>query len=231
MKRSTGFTLLALFVLIPLTLFLGSRMTGRWYYLTSTLMIIEIMIPFFLSFEQRKPQARELVIIAVLCALAIVSRFAVPIPHFKPMFAVIMIAGIALGPQTGFLIGATSALISNFFASQGPWTPWQMLAYGAAGLVAGAVFYKKHIPEKPAALALFGFICSVTVVGILLDTCTVFTTLSVLTVPGVLAAYTQGFFINVSNGLCTALTLFIFGRPLLDILDRIKVKYGLDDQT
>jgi hypothetical protein len=95
-----------IFLLIPGTLFLGTRLTGRWYYLTSTLLIIETMIPFFLAFESRKPQARELVTIAVMCALAVASRVVIPFPNFKPIIAIVMITGIAFGAQTGFLTGA-----------------------------------------------------------------------------------------------------------------------------
>ena len=69
MRKSTLASLILVLVLIPLTLFLGTRLHGRWYYLTSTLIIIETMIPFFLAFETRKPQARELVTLSVLCAL------------------------------------------------------------------------------------------------------------------------------------------------------------------
>ena len=84
MKKSNIATLVVFALVIPLTLALGSRMEGRWYYLTSTLIIIELMIPFFLAFEGRKPQARELVLIAVLCALAVAARVAIPIPISRP---------------------------------------------------------------------------------------------------------------------------------------------------
>ncbi|MBO4929866.1 MAG: ECF transporter S component, partial [Clostridia bacterium] len=83
MKKSNIVTLLIFFLLIPATLFLGTKIPGRSYYITSTLMILELMIPFFMAFEGRKPQARELVVIAVMCAIAIVARTAIPIPHFK----------------------------------------------------------------------------------------------------------------------------------------------------
>jgi len=227
MKRSTLLTLLTLFVLIPLTLWLGSQMSGRWYYLTSTLIIFEILIPFFFSFEQRKPQARELVLLAVMCALAVASRVVIPIPNFKPIFAIIMLCGIAFGPQSGFLVGAMSAFVSNFFASQGPWTPWQMMAYGVAGLIAGLAVHKFRLPAKPLPLAIFGFVSYVAVVGVLLDSCTVFTSLTKFTWKSILFVYGQGFFINVSHATCTALTLLLLSKPLLAILDRIKRKYGL----
>jgi len=80
-RKSTICNLLLLFVLIPGTLFLGTRLSGRWYYLTSTMMIVEVMIPFFLAFETRRPQARELVTLAVMCALAVASRVVMLIPN------------------------------------------------------------------------------------------------------------------------------------------------------
>ena len=141
MKRSTLLSMLVIAVLIPATLWLGTKLPGRWYYLTSTLIIIETMLPFFFLFETRKPQARELVTIAVMCALATVSRVAFAfIPGFKPITGLIMITGIAFGAEAGFMTGAISAFASNFFYSQGPWTPWQMMAYGIGGFVAGFVF-------------------------------------------------------------------------------------------
>ena len=117
MKKSKLATWLIL-LLIPLTIFLGSKLPGRSYYLTSTLILLEIMLPFFLAFEGRKPQARELVVIAVLCALAIAGRVVIPIPNFKATYAIIMLSAVAFGPESGFLIGAMTALVSNFFFGQ-----------------------------------------------------------------------------------------------------------------
>jgi energy-coupling factor transport system substrate-specific component len=73
------------------------------YLISSLLMIFYIMVPFFLSFEKRKPQAREVVLIAVMIALAVASRAAFfMVPQFKPMLAIIIIAGVCLGAQSGF---------------------------------------------------------------------------------------------------------------------------------
>lgn len=226
MKKSNIGILLVFLVLIPLTLYLGMRLPGRAYYLTSTLIVIEILIPFFLAFEGRRPQARELVVLAVLCALSVAAR-AIPIPHFKPMFAVIMLSGIAFGPEAGFLVGAVGAFASNFLYGQGPYTPWQMMAYGAGGLLAGFVFQSKKVPRKPAVLAVFGFFAVMAVVGPLLDTCSVFLMLSEITWPGALAIYASGLPVNFSQAVCTVLTMLLFGRPLLEKLDRMKLKYGM----
>lgn len=227
MKKSRIATLVVLFVLIPLTLYLGTILPGRSYYITGTLIVLELLVPFFLAFEGRKPQARELVTIAVLCAIAVAGRAAIPIPNFKAIFAIIMISGIAFGPESGFLVGAISAFASNFFYGQGPYTPWQMLGYGVAGLLAGFVFQKKLLPRKPLVMAVFGFVSVVLVVGPVLDTSSVFLALPVISWKTVWPVYVSGFSVNVSQGVCTFLVLLLLGNPLLDKLDRLKTKYGM----
>lgn len=227
MKKSHILTLIVFVVLIPLTLFLGSKLSGRAYYITGTAIVIEMMIPFFMAFEGRKPQARELVVIAVMCALAVAGRAAIPIPNFKAIFAIIMIAGIAFGPESGFMVGAVSAFVSNFFYGQGPYTPWQMMAYGAAGMLAGFLFQKGLLKRKPVVMAVFGFAAVVLFVGPLLDTSSVFLTLPVVNLKTAWPIYLSGLPVNVSQGVCTFMVLLLFGKPLLEKLDRIKVKYGM----
>ena len=191
MKKSHIVMLLTFLLLIPATIYFGLRFSGRAYYVTSTLVMIETLVPFLLAFENRKPQARELVVIAVLSALAVAARVVIPIPNFKAIFAIIMLSGIAFGPETGFLVGAISAFASNFFYGQGPYTPWQMFAYGAGGLLAGFLFAK------------------------------------VINVRTAWPRYVSGFWVNLSQGVCTFLTMVIFGNPLLEKLDRVKVQYGM----
>lgn len=225
MKRSTLATCIVLFVLIPLTLFAGTRLPGRSYYLTGTLIAIYLLIPFFLAFEGRKPQARELVLLSVMCALAVASRVAVPLPQFKPIYGIIMLCGIAFGTESGFLIGALSAFISNFFAGQGPYTPWQMLAYGVAGMMAG--LFTKGKKYQPLELAFLGFFVSFLLVGPILDTCSVVLVLPKLTLQGAIPIYLSGILMNLIQAVSTFLTLLLFGRPLLKKISRIQEKYGL----
>ena len=230
MKKSNIATLLIFLLAIPATLFLGSKLSGKWYYLTSTLIIIELLIPFFLAFEGRKPQARELVVLAVMCALAVAARVAIPIPNFKAIYGIVMISGIAFGPQAGFLVGAVAALSSNFFLSQGPYTPWQMMAYGAGGMLAGFLFQKGRVPRKPIFMGIAGFLGVVFFVGPLLDTCTVFLAPVSMNLKSIMAIYISGFTVNISQGISTFLVMFLLGKPLLEKLDRIKVKYGMMEE-
>ena len=227
MKKSNIVTLMVFLLLIPATLFLGSKLPGRSFYITGTAIVMEMLIPFFMAFEGRRPQARELVILSVLCAIAIVARVAIPMPHFKAIFAIIIISGIAFGPESGFMVGAISAFASNFFYGQGPFTPWQMMAYGAGGMLAGFLFAKGRLPRKPWLMAIFGFLAVMFWIGPLLDCSSIFLMLSHINWRSVLIILTAGMPANVGNGICTAIMLLLFGKPLLDRLDRVKIKYGM----
>lgn len=99
-------------------------------------------LPFYLVFDRKKVKARELTPIALMAALCVVGRAAfalIPLPNFKPVSAIIIITALAFGPEAGYLTGALAAILSNFLFGQGPWTPWQMYAWGLVGYVAGVL--------------------------------------------------------------------------------------------
>jgi energy-coupling factor transport system ATP-binding protein len=127
---------------VPLTIFVGVFWFGdRKYYFISLLIILETMLPFFLLFEGRKTQARELVIISVLCALGVAGRAAFfMLPQFKPVAALVIISGVAFGGETGFLVGAVTMLVSNIMFSQGPWTPGRCLPWESSVFSPGCCF-------------------------------------------------------------------------------------------
>ena len=99
------------------------------------------MLPFFMVFENRKPKAREIVLIAMMSALTVCVHifFHITLP-LQIGTAMIIISGISLGPEAGFLIGAISRFVCNFYMGQGPWTPWQMFCWGILGFLAGMAF-------------------------------------------------------------------------------------------
>jgi energy-coupling factor transport system substrate-specific component len=230
MKKTTIVSLLTLLVLIPATLYLGTHLRGKWHYLTSTLVILEVMVPFFLRFEARRPQARELVILAVMAALAVAGRVAIPIPNFKAITGIVMITGMAFGPQAGFMTGAISAFASNFFYTQGPWTPWQMFAYGMGGFLAGLLFYNRQWKNPKIELPVqtgFAIAAVMLAVGPLLDACTIFTTGGRFSWGYALAVLAAGFPHNVIHGLFCGATVLLLSKPLLTKLNRMKIKYGM----
>ena len=211
-------------------------MGNNYYYATSIVIAVCTMVPFFASFEGRSPQARDLVVLAVLIALAVVSRVAFFwFPNFKPIAAIIILAGIAFGPQAGFMTGALSLLVSNFIFGQGPWTPWQMVAFGLAGLVFGLLAQKGKIPQKDytrkqvVLLSIGGFFFTWIIIGFILNTCALFLMVNEITFASALAIYASGIPVDVTRAVATALLLFFITNPLLDKLERVKVKYGMND--
>lgn len=204
------------------------------YYLGSVLVILFLMAPVVVGYETSRPSARDVALLAVLCALAVASRAAFFwLPYFKPMAAVVMVTGIALGPRSGFLAGALAVLVSNFLFGQGPWTPWQMLAFGLAGFAFGGLATLGIVPKERlavksrVALAAGGALFVMLVLGPVLDTSSVFLFLSQMTPEGVLAIYAAGLPVNAVHALATALTLFFIANPVLNRVGRLRRKFGV----
>ena len=106
--------------------------------LLTLVVVLASMGIFFASYEASRPRLRDIMPTVVLAALAAAGRILfAPIPDFKPVSAIAIIAGVAFGRKSGFMVGALAALASNFFFGQGPWTPWQMYAWGVVGYGAG----------------------------------------------------------------------------------------------
>ena len=229
-KRTVAATIMVL-LLIPLTLFFGIYFfAGQRYYLIALLVLFECMLPFFLVFEGRKPQTRELVVIAVLSAIAVAGRTALfMLPQFKPVLALVIISGVALGGETGFLVGAVTMLVSNMLLGQGVWTPWQMFSAGIIGWLAGVLFRKGLLRRSPMALCVFGVLATIVLYGGIMNLSSVLTSSVVLTPQAVLSYYITGFPMDCVHAAGTALFLWLAAEPMLEKLDRIKVKYGLID--
>lgn len=149
MKFKSAFPYITAFVLVPLCIAVGVfAFRGKAYLPVSVCIALLSCLPFFLAFEKKNGNVQLAVILAVMTALSVLGRFAfAAIPHFKPVSAIVIITGMYLGAQSGFLCGALSAVLSNILFGQGPWTPFQMLAWGLIGLFAallGGILKKKQ---------------------------------------------------------------------------------------
>jgi energy-coupling factor transporter ATP-binding protein EcfA2/uncharacterized membrane protein len=227
-------TIIASFIIlliIPLTIWFGIYyLNDRKYYFISLLVILETMLPFVMLFESRKPQARELIVIAVLCAIAVAGRAAFfMVPQFKPVVAMVIIAGVCLGAEAGFLVGVVTGFVSNFFFGQGPWTPWQMFAFGIIGFLAGVLFKKGILRRNKVALCIFGGLTTFFIYGGLLNPASVLMSPLQPTKEMFLLAYLQGFPFDLIHAVSTVIFLYFIAKPMLSKLDRIKLKYGLID--
>ena len=224
-KRTKIATLLILF-LIPLTIFIGIYYLGdKKYYFISLLIILETMIPLGFAFENRKPKARELVIIS---AIGVAGRTAFfMLPQFKPVAAIVMISGVAFGGETGFLVGAITAFVSNFFFGQGPWTPWQMFSFGIIGFLAGIMFQKGILRKTKTDMCVFGFLATFVIYGGIMNPASVIMWQSNININMVLSSYVMGMPFDFIHAVSTVFFLFFAAEPMLEKLERIKIKYGL----
>ena len=227
-KRTIAATVMVL-LLIPLTLFLGVRFfAGRRYYLISLLVLLECMLPFFLIFEGRKPQTRELVVIAVLSAINVAGRAALfMLPQFKPVVALVIISGVALGGETGFLVGAVTMLVSNMLLGQGVWTPWQMFSAGIIGWLAGILFRRGLLRRSRLSLCIFGALATIVLYGGIMNMASAMMGSVVLTWQAILSYYITGFPMDCVHAAGTVFFLWVAAEPMLEKLERIKVKYGI----
>ncbi len=229
-KRTLMATLLIL-VLIPFTIYAGISFFGdRKYFFISLLIILETMVPFLMVFESRKPKARELIAISVLCAIAVIGRAAFfMLPQFKPVVALVIIAGVCFGGETGFLVGAVTGFVSNFLFGQGPWAPWQMFAFGIIGFIAGIVFRKGFVRKTKMSLCIFGFIATFIIYGGIMNPASVIMWQSKITSEMILSSYIAGLSFDLIHAFSTASFLWVISMPMIDKLERIKIKYGLID--
>ena len=233
-NRSLVLTLLTALVM-GATIFAGSMLGGdRVYYVISVLVAIYSLVPFFVGFERRKPQLRELVVIAVLIARGVIGRQAFfMLPQMKPVLAISIIAGASLGPGAGFLVGAMIAFVSNFFFGQGPWTPWQMMALGLAGMFAGLIFQKWNRRErKPSRLhkitaCVFGLLSGY-FYGLVVDLWTLFGYTEKPSLSAYLIVKSTAVWFDTVLAISTFVFLWVLYAPMIKKLNRIKLKYGMD---
>lgn len=213
-------------LLIPITLYFGVR-TGR-YNVSSMLVLLECMLPFFLVYEGKKPKPRELVVIAVLCAIGVAGRAAFfMLPQFKPVMALTIIAGVAMGAETGFLVGAMTMLVSNILFSQGPWTPWQMFAMGIVGFLAGLLFRKGRLPANRLTLCIFGGLAALVIYGGIMNPAAALVWGNQSLNRNILIAYyISGFPMDCIHGFATIVFLLLAAKPMIEKLERIEKKYG-----
>ncbi len=228
-KRTIMASIMILLV-IPFIIYLGiTKGNDRKYYIVSLAIIVCTMIPFFMVFEDRKPQARELIIIAVLSAIGVAGRAAFfMLPQFKPVVAIVIISAVCFGAEAGFLVGAMTGFVSNFFFAQGPWTPWQMFSFGIIGFIAGILFKKGKLKKRTISLCIYGGISTFFIYGFLLDTATwLIFPYSNMTLAGIIPVYLSGIPFNFVHAVATVFFLAVISKSMIEKLDRIKEKYGL----
>ena len=296
-RKRLALTAVLIFLVIPaliaLTVFLGSK---RLYMPLSLLILVMIMAPFFMIFERRKPRAREVVLIAMMSALTVASQtfFHIAVP-VQIGTAMVIISGISLGPEAGFLIGAMSRFVCNFYMGQGAWTPWQMFCWGLLGFLAGlafnreiskqnsisnfkkmmapvlcvifselvayisflvwpgndktffgwrvylfgiiglllaVIFQKGKLKADNITMAVFTFVVTFVIYGGIMNFAAMCLSMNEpgslgIGVKALKALYVSGVGYDFYHALTAAICVFVIGTPMVNKLERIKIKYGI----
>lgn len=207
--------------MMPLVVWLSVHTQTRYTALLIVVMAAMTLLLFFCGVGQKKIGTRRLVLSAVFMALAVVGRL---LPLVKPVTAIVILAALYLGKEAGFLVGAGAAVISNFMFGQGPWTVFQMLAWGLIGFFAGIL--SQPLLRSRSLLLCYGAVTGIAY-SLLMDVWTVvwhyegfsvgYYTAALLTALPYTLLYVGG----------NLLFLWLLAKPVGDKLRRIQRKYGL----
>ncbi|WP_373215743.1 ECF transporter S component [Ruminococcus sp. 5_1_39BFAA] len=231
--KRTKVSVLIILVGIPLVIFFGIFfLNDRSSVFIGMCINILAMLPFLMVFEDRNPQAREILLIAVMAAIAVVGRVAFfMLPQFKPVSAIVIITGVSLGPEAGFLTGTMAGFVSNFFFGQGPWTAWQMFSFGITGFLAGVLFRRRKKDSwdghRRFWLCAYGGAATFGIYGLIVDCASMLNFTGGFSWASFLAILASGLPFNLVHGLSTVIFLYFLADPMCRKLERIKKKYGI----
>lgn len=211
------------------TLWLSLRYQhSRGYYIVSMLLILYTQVPFFLSFERKKPHVREVMVIAVMVTLGVIGNgIFFMLPQVKPEIAIVIITGACLGARSGFVTGAMIPFVTNFMFGQGPWTPWQMFALGLIGFLAGLLFRKGLLKTNKIPLCIAGAVSAFLIYGLIVDVQTIFAATPTPSLAVALTVYGAALPMNAVLAVATVIFMAVLAKPLTEKIERVQFKYGL----
>lgn len=215
-----------LLLLVPAAVILGAVIFKEKYYAWISLSVaILSCLPLFYCFEHKESSAKELTTLAVMVAISAAGRFVFAwLPGFKPTTAITVIAAVWLGKEAGFVVGALSAVVSNFYFGQGPWTPFQMFAWGFIGFAAGLL--AKPLRRNRVLLCAFGVLAGIAF-SLLMDVWTTVWADGGFNMTRYAAAAISALPVTVEYAVSNLVFLLILTKPIGEKLERIKKKYGL----
>lgn len=193
-------------------------------YLAAVISIIIIITAFLVCFELKKPSAARLMPIVMLVVIGSVGRIIFAfIPQVQPVTAIVIIAGACLGPADGFMTGVLCAAVSNIALGHGPWTPFQMLAWGVTGVLAG-VIAKTKVGSSLAAMTVYSVFAGA-IFSVITDLYTVASLFETMTVSYALTIILTGLVFNISHMIFNAVFILILYLPFRHMLKRVRKKY------
>jgi len=192
---------------------------------TTTIVVILVILAFFFEFEAITLSSKEIALIAMLGTISAVSRvpFAV-IPNVQPCTYMIICSGYVFGSVAGFMVGAITALVSNFFLGQGPWTLYQMFAWGLAGVSA---VYLRRFDLGKTSLIILGVIWGY-LYGWIMNTWYWASFIYPLTFTTFLTYQLTSTWFDTFHAVGNAIFLGFFGAKTITILQRFKMRFSIE---
>ena len=210
-------------VIIVLMIFSLNKSMQNSLMLICTLGVLAILFLSYFYFEKSKLGTKEIAIIATLSAFSAMSRIVfAPIPNVKPVTFLVALSGFVFGPYEGFLIGSTSAFLSNIFFGQGPWTPWQMFSWGVVGVISGLWGRKgRKVSAIKFSIAcfIFGFMFDW-----IMNIWNIIGFVKPITMESILLTYLASLTFDIMHGASSFVFSIIFYESFLQVLKRFRVR-------
>ncbi len=214
------------FLIIPTVVISGAFVFRDKNYSYVIMAVVVLTIALFLTgFEKRKIGTRRLALTASFVAIASIGRvICSPLPGVNPVTAITIFAAIYMGSETGFMVGAFSALISNIFAGMGVWTPFQMFAWGLIGTFAG--IFSKCLIDNKIRICIYAFLAGI-FYSLIMDIWTVVWAYNCFNLSAYLAAIITAVPYTAVYAISNLVFVYFFAKPFSEKLGRIKIKYGI----
>lgn len=165
--------------------------------------------------------SKEVALLAMIVALGSAGRILfVAAPNISPVDWLTLCMGIVFGPLTGFTVGASIMLVSNFWLGHGPWTVYQMVGMGFLGIVGGVMglFGRRYGRWVLAGVGMvWGF-----VYGLITSFFWLLIISSVISWTSFGAIWLTGLPFYLLQGTGNAVFLFALGPRTLQMLDRFR---------
>lgn len=221
MKRVISVIILFSIILLMFGAFFYGGESGFPLFITLIVFLTVILAYFY--FEKSSMGTKEIALIGGISAFASASRVLfVAIPNVQPVTFIVAISGLVFGPFEGFLVGSTTAFVSNIFLGQGPWTPWQMFSWGVVGYISGILGSK----DKKIKLELFCIICFLYgfMFDWIMDLWHVLGYIRPLNIKTIFLAYLSGLTFDVAHAAGNFVFAIVFYDKFYKILSRFKKK-------
>lgn len=219
-------SMLLLLVAVPATVILSYTLfDNNRYDIASLVIAVVSTLAVVLRFEKSKSNGKLIAVIAVMTSLSVAGRFIFsPLPFFKPVTAIVVITALYFGSECGFITGAFSALLSNFYFGQGPWTPFQMMVWGLIGLLSGLL--AKYIVKNRITLSVWGVFSGV-LYSMIMDIWTTLWSDGGFNISRYVFYLSSSLPIMAVYAVSNVVFLILLAKPFEKKLERIKIKYGI----